>query len=34
VFDESDDIALIAIQGRKSFEILSQVPGIKRRGSR
>ena len=28
VFDESDDIALIAIQGPKSFEILSQVPGI------
>ena len=27
VFDESDDIALIAIQGPKSFEILSQVPG-------
>ncbi|MBG6107471.1 glycine cleavage system aminomethyltransferase GcvT [Frigoribacterium sp. CG_9.8] len=28
VFDESDDIALIAIQGPKSFEILSQVPGV------
>jgi aminomethyltransferase len=28
VFDESDDIALIAIQGPKAFEILSQVPGI------
>ncbi len=27
-FDESDDIALIAIQGPKSFEILSQVPGV------
>ncbi|HEV7951692.1 MAG TPA: glycine cleavage system aminomethyltransferase GcvT [Glaciihabitans sp.] len=28
VFDESDDIALIAIQGPKAFEILSQVPGF------
>jgi aminomethyltransferase len=28
VFDESDDIALVAIQGPKSYEILSQVPGI------
>jgi aminomethyltransferase len=28
VFDESDDIALIAIQGPKSYEILSQVPGV------
>jgi aminomethyltransferase len=28
VFDESDDIALIAIQGPKSYEILSQVAGI------
>ncbi len=28
VFDESDDIALIAIQGPKSLEILSQVPGL------
>lgn len=28
VYDESDDMALIAIQGPKSFEILSQVPGI------
>ncbi|MCU1405950.1 MAG: gcvT, partial [Glaciihabitans sp.] len=28
VFDESDDIALIAIQGPKAFEILSQVPGV------
>ncbi|MEP6481661.1 MAG: glycine cleavage system aminomethyltransferase GcvT [Rhodoglobus sp.] len=28
VFDESDDIALIAVQGPKSFEILSQVVGI------
>jgi aminomethyltransferase len=28
VFDESDDIALVAIQGPKSFEILSQVPGL------
>ncbi|HEY5230602.1 MAG TPA: glycine cleavage system protein T, partial [Galbitalea sp.] len=28
VFDESDDIALIAIQGPKAFEILSQVAGV------
>jgi len=28
VFDESDDIALIAVQGPKSFEILSQVVGL------
>jgi aminomethyltransferase len=28
VFDESDDLALIAIQGPKSYEILSQVPGL------
>jgi aminomethyltransferase len=28
VYDESDDIALIAIQGPKSYEILSQVPGV------
>jgi aminomethyltransferase len=28
VFDESQDIALIAIQGPKSFEILSQTPGV------
>jgi aminomethyltransferase len=28
VYDESDDIALIAVQGPLSFEILSQVPGI------
>jgi aminomethyltransferase len=28
VFDESADIALIAIQGPKAFEILSQVPGV------
>lgn len=28
VFDESDDIALIAVQGPKSFEILSQVAGV------
>ena len=28
VYDESDDLALIAIQGPRSFEILSQVPGI------
>ena len=28
VFDESDDIALIAIQGPKAYEILSQVPGV------
>jgi aminomethyltransferase len=28
VFDESDDIALIAVQGPKAFEILSQVPGV------
>src|ERR1700742_1945672 len=28
VYDESDDLALIAIQGPKAFEILSQVPGI------
>jgi aminomethyltransferase len=28
VYDESDDLALIAIQGPKSYEILSQVPGV------
>jgi aminomethyltransferase len=28
VFDASDDMALIAIQGPKSYEILSQVPGV------
>jgi aminomethyltransferase len=28
VYDESDDIALIAIQGPKAYEILSQVPGV------
>jgi aminomethyltransferase len=28
VFDESDDIALIAVQGPKALEILSQVPGL------
>jgi aminomethyltransferase len=28
VFDESDDVALIAIQGPKAYEILSQVPGV------
>ena len=28
VFDTSDDIALVAIQGPKSYEILSQVPGV------
>jgi aminomethyltransferase len=28
VFDESDDIALIAVQGPRSYEILSQVPGV------
>jgi aminomethyltransferase len=28
VYDESDDIALIAIQGPKSYEILSQVIGV------
>ncbi len=28
VFDESDDIALIAIQGPTAFEILSQVDGV------
>ena len=28
VFDESDDIALIAVQGPKAFEILSQVVGL------
>ena len=28
VFDESDDIALIALQGPRSLEILSQVPGV------
>ncbi|MEJ1229551.1 MAG: glycine cleavage system aminomethyltransferase GcvT [Galbitalea sp.] len=28
VFDESDDLALIAIQGPRSYEILSQVPGV------
>jgi aminomethyltransferase len=34
VFDESDDIALIAVQGPKAFEILSQVPGIRVDGLR
>jgi aminomethyltransferase len=28
VFDESDDLALIAIQGPKSYEILSEVVGV------
>jgi aminomethyltransferase len=28
VYDQSDDIALIAIQGPKAYEILSQVPGV------
>jgi aminomethyltransferase len=28
VYDESDDIALIAIQGPRSYEILSQVPSV------
>jgi aminomethyltransferase len=28
VYDESDDIALIAIQGPRAYEILSQVPGV------
>ncbi|MDQ1551664.1 MAG: aminomethyltransferase [Actinomycetota bacterium] len=28
VFDESDDIALIAVQGPKAYEILSQVVGV------
>jgi aminomethyltransferase len=28
VFDESDDIALIAVQGPRAYEILSQVPGV------
>ena len=28
VFDTSEDIALVAIQGPKSYEILSQVPGV------
>src|ERR1700709_2138049 len=28
VQDESDDIALIAVQGPKAFEILSQVPTL------
>ena len=28
VYDESDDLALIAIQGPKAYEILSQVPGV------
>ena len=28
VFDESDDIALIAVQGPRALEILSQVPGL------
>jgi aminomethyltransferase len=28
VFDESDDIALVAVQGPKAYEILSQVPGV------
>jgi aminomethyltransferase len=32
VYDESDDIALIAIQGPKSYEILSQVPGLEVHG--
>jgi aminomethyltransferase len=29
VFDESDDIALIAVQGPVAYEILSQVPGVR-----
>jgi aminomethyltransferase len=28
VFDESDDMALIAVQGPKAYEILSEVPGV------
>jgi aminomethyltransferase len=28
VYDESDDIALIAIQGPRAYEILSQTPGV------
>jgi aminomethyltransferase len=32
VFDESDDIALIAVQGPKAYEILSQVPGVQVEG--
>lgn len=28
VYDESDDIALIAIQGPRAYEILSEVPGV------
>lgn len=28
VYDESDDLALIAVQGPRSLEILSQVPGM------
>jgi aminomethyltransferase len=34
VFDESDDIALISVQGPKAFEILSQVSGIRVDGLR
>jgi aminomethyltransferase len=29
VFDESDELALIAVQGPKAYEILSQVPGVR-----
>jgi aminomethyltransferase len=29
VFDESDDIALIAVQGPKAYEVLSQVAGVR-----
>jgi aminomethyltransferase len=32
VFDESDDIALIAVQGPKAYEILSQVAGVQVEG--
>jgi aminomethyltransferase len=32
VFDVSDDMALIAIQGPKAYEILSQVPGVEVEG--
>jgi aminomethyltransferase len=32
VFDESDDIALIAVQGPKAYEILSQVAGVQIEG--
>src|ERR1700733_7628780 len=32
VFDESDDIALIAVQGPRAYEILSQVDGVQIEG--